>query len=208
VCTYIDPELRGGKFTDACSADLVEKINFRGKPHLFYPTWPLDVGIVRATAADEFGNLSFEDEALFSSNLGIALAVKASGGTVIAQVQRVVPRGERAATDVSIPGSLVDRIVVAPDQIMVTETPLDPHYLGRERLPLDDLPRLPGGPDTIIARRASAEVRKRELSIFGFGAAANIPLAMAGEGLFANGGLNDYEFTTEHGSFGGVVMSG
>jgi len=208
VGTYIDPDLRGGKFTDACSEDLVEKINFRGKPHLFYPTWPLDVGIVRATAADEFGNLSFEDEALFSSNLGIALAVKASGGTVIAQVQRVVARGERAASDVRIPGSLVDRVVVDPDQMMVTETPLDPHYLGRKRLPLDDLPRLPEGPDTIIARRASVEVRKRELSIFGFGAAANIPLAMAGDGLFANGGLSDYEFTTEHGSFGGVVMSG
>jgi propionate CoA-transferase len=56
--------------------------------------------------------------------------------------------------------------------------------------------------------RAAKEVRKHELSIFGFGAAADVPLVMAEQGIFEGDGLKDYWFTTEHGSYGGIVMSG
>ena len=45
------------------TSNLVEKIEFRGKPYLFYPTWKLDVAIIRAGEADDAGNLSFESEA-------------------------------------------------------------------------------------------------------------------------------------------------
>src|SRR5690606_4461767 len=78
--TYIDPRHGGGKFTPRCKDDLVEVMDFRGEEHLFYPSWPLNVGIIRAASSDEFGNLSWEDEPLVSSNLQIALAVKACGG--------------------------------------------------------------------------------------------------------------------------------
>lgn len=36
--------------------------------------------------------------------------------------------------------------------------------------------------DKIVALRAAKEVRRRELSIFGFGAAADVPLVMAEQG--------------------------
>ncbi|WP_315983304.1 CoA-transferase [Aliamphritea spongicola] len=206
--TFIDPDVTGGRFTPSATDDLVEKVSFKGEDYLFYPTWDLNYGIIRATSADANGNLSFENEALVSSNLAIAIAVKASGGTVIAQVEREVPRGSRNIHDVQLPGSLVDRIVVVEDQAFCTELERDPNYLGEQRIPVSDLPKPPPGADKIIAARAAEAVRKHELTIFGFGASGDIPLVMAEQGLLAGDQVYDYEFTTEHGSYGGVVMSG
>ena len=206
--TYADPRQQGGKFTSRCKQDLIELVEFRGKEYLFYPTFPLNVGFIRASSADPFGNLSYEDEALISSNVALALAVKASGGIVIAQVRHEVSRYSRPAHHVRIPGVLVDHYVVTPDQMSGTGITLDPAYLGGARPNLHRLPVLPLGPDKVIARRAAREVRPGRTSIFGFGASSDVPLIMAEDGLFDDGRIDDYQFTTEHGPFGGVVMSG
>lgn len=207
VGTYSDPEQGGGKFTARCSDDLIQKIQLGGEACLFYPTWPLDVAIIRASSADESGNLSFEDEPLLSGGLALALAAKACGGRVIAQVRRIVPRGQRSATEVRLPGMFVDSIVVDPQMMMTTDTPYDRNFIA----PGSDasaFPAIPFGPDKVIARRAAREVRKRELSIFGFGAAADVPLVMAEQGLIdLRNAADDYWFTTEHGSYGGIVMN-
>ncbi|WP_353171824.1 acyl CoA:acetate/3-ketoacid CoA transferase [Paracandidimonas soli] len=208
IGTFIDPDQTGGRLTSKATEDLVRKITFEGRPMLFYPAWNLDVGIIRATTSDDLGNLSFEDDPMLSSALALAMAVKACGGTVIAQVKRIVERGSRAAINVRIPAALVDRIVVVPEQMMVTDIQLDPAYLGIENRPLDQLKTVPFSPAKIIARRASQEVRKHELSIFGFGASSDIPLVMAEDGRLNETTVDDYSFTTEHGSYGGVVMNG
>jgi propionate CoA-transferase len=206
--TYVDPDLGGGKLTELAKDHLIQKIKLNGEDLLFYPTWPLDVAIVRASSSDASGNLSFEDEALLSSNMGLVLAAKASGGRVIAQVRRIVAGNSRPASAVGIPGIFVDSVVVDPAMMMTSETPFDSTYFSGTRLSLAELPRPLMTADKVIAARGAREVRKRELSIFGFGAAADIPLVMAEQGLFDNGALSDYWFTTEHGSYGGVVMSG
>lgn len=208
VGTFIDPDETGGRLTEKATEDLVRKIDFEGKKMLFYPSWSIDVGIIRATASDDLGNLSFEDDPMLSSALALAMAVKACGGKVIAQVKRIVDRGTRAAITVRIPAALVDEIVVVPDQMMVTDIKHDPAYLGQDPQPLNELKKIPFSPAKIIARRASQEVRKRELSIFGFGASSDIPLVMVEDGRINEETVDDYWFTTEHGSFGGIVMNG
>jgi propionate CoA-transferase len=206
--TYIDPQHGGGRFTDKAKDDLVRRVEFEGQSYLFYPAWKLDTVFVYASTADEEGNLSFENEALVSSNIALVLAAKAHGGRVIAQVRKTVPNGERPASEVRIPGMFVDAVVVDPDMMMTTEVKFDPVYFSGKRRPLAQLPPIPMSADKIVALRAAKEVRRRELSIFGFGAAADVPLVMAEQGLFKNGELKDYWFTTEHGSYGGIVMSG
>ena len=206
--TYADPRQQGGKFTARAKDDLIELIEFRGKPYLFYPTFPLNVALIRASSADAAGNLSYEDETLISSNIALALAVKASGGIVIAQVREEVPRYSRPAHHVRIPGVLVDHYVVEPEQMSGTDIRLDRAYLGGAPPNLNSLPKLPLGPDKVIARRASREVRPGRTCIFGFGASSDMPLVMAEAGLFDDGRIGDYQFTTEHGPFGGIVMSG
>ena len=206
--TYIDPRQTGGKLNPRTKDDIVEVVDFRGEEMLFYPTWPLDVGIIRASSADMFGNLSFEDEPIMSAALGIALAVKACGGRVIAQVRRIVEPYARAAHTVRIPGVLVDRVVVDPDQVMVTDVPFDNMFLGGQWASLDRLPKLPMSADKVIARRAAQEVEPHVVSIFGFGASSDIPLVMIESGRITPETVHDYPFTTEHGPFGGIVMSG
>lgn len=205
--TYIDPRLGGGRFTERCPEDLVEVTQFRGEEYLFYPSWPLNVGIIRAASSDEFGNLSWEDEPLTSSSLQIALAVKACGGKVIAQVRRIVPRHSRPVASVRVPGVLVDAVVLDPDMVMSTGVAYDAGYLGEASHEMN-LPPLPLSADKVIARRAAREVRRGEVSIFGFGASADAPQVMAEDGLLTGDKLYDYLFTTEHGPFGGFVMSG
>jgi propionate CoA-transferase len=206
--TYADPRQQGGKFTARATEDLVRVIELDGEEYLFYPSWKLDVGILRASSADEFGNLSFEDEPIQSSNLSLALAVKACGGRVIAQVRKIVPRNSRKASEVRIPGVLVDHVVVDPQQMMTTDVPYDEAYLGGKPYRSTHGYEIPPGFDKVIARRAAREVRPGVVSIFGFGASSDAPLVMDEEGLFDDGRINDYYFTTEHGPFGGLVMSG
>lgn len=208
--TYIDPDHGGGKFTDLAREDLVRKVQFEGEEYLFYPTWPIDYAIIRASSSDGFGNLSWEDEALVSSNIAMAIAAKASGGKVIAQVRRIVERGTRSAPQVRLPGVFVDAVVEDAEQFMVTDTPFDRSYLGGQPMApiVKALPKLAFGADKIVAYRASLEVRPHRLSILGFGASSDIPLVMAEYGMLTGDNANDYWFTTEHGSFGGVVMSG
>lgn len=207
--TYADPRQQGGKFTTTAQEDLVRVVEFEKQEYLFYPTWPLDVAILRASTADEAGNLSFEDEPIHSSNLALALAAKASGGRVIAQVRRIVARSSRKAGDVRIPGVLVDHVVVDADQMMTTDVPFDAAYLGGGRYaPSPGLSPTPASVDKVIARRAAAAVRPGVTTIFGFGASSDVPMVMSEDGKFDEGRILDYNFTTEHGSFGGLVMSG
>jgi len=206
--TYVDPRYGGGRFTALAEDGLVELVRFRGEEFLFYPSWPLDVGILRASSADEHGNLSFEDLPLTSSALALALAVRASGGTVIAQVARIVPRGSRPAHQVRIPGVLVDHVVVVADQPVGTDVLSDPAYLAPVPDPVRRLPRLPAGADKVIARRVAAELRAGETTILGFGGSSDAILAMAEDGGLDGNRIEDYVLTTEHGGFGGVVMNG
>jgi len=73
-----------------------------------------NVGIIRATTADELDSLSMEQEAIYGSTLSTVEAVKASpGGLVLAQVLRVVTLGEIHPKHVAVPGPLVDYVVAA-----------------------------------------------------------------------------------------------
>jgi propionate CoA-transferase len=118
-----------------------------------------------------------------------------------------VPRGSRPAQMVRIPGALVDHVVLDPQQMMTTEVAHDTAYLGGQLYDPSKIPSVAFGPDKIIARRAAQEIKPGVVSIFGFGASSDTPLVMAEQGAFDNGKIDDYAFTTEHGPFGGLVMS-
>lgn len=208
VGSFVDPDQTGGKITPCATDDLVEKLDFRGKPHLFIPSQQLDYGIIRATSADKHGNLSFEDDPLVSTALHIALAVKACGGKVIAQVKRIYEPGDMHAHMVKVPGVFVDEIVVDPEQLLVTGVQDDARFLGRERIDPRELTPLKPGAPTVIARRSAKMINRNELTIYGFGASSSIPTIFATEGRFDGEGIHDYPATTEHGSYGGIVTSG
>ena len=208
VGTFVDPDQTGGKMTACAAEDLVEKIDFRGSPHLFFPSIQLDYGIIRATSSDKHGNLAFEDDPLMSTALAIALAVKACGGKVIAQVKRIYEPGDMHAHMVKVPGAFVDQVVIDPEQLLVTGIQDDARFLGQKRMDPRDLAPLKPGAQTVIARRSAEMINRNELTIYGFGASSAIPTIFATEGRFDGDGIYDYPATTEHGCYGGIVTSG
>ena len=85
----------------------------QGKKYLIYKAIPINVAIIRGTTADSMGNISMERESVYADNLIQAMAARASGGLVLAQVERVACDGSLRPRQVRIPGTLVDGLVVA-----------------------------------------------------------------------------------------------
>ena len=72
VDAFVDPRLGGGKQSPRTHEDLVQLLQIDGKEYLFYRAFPVDVAVIRATTADENGNLTMEEEPYFCESFSIA----------------------------------------------------------------------------------------------------------------------------------------
>jgi propionate CoA-transferase len=182
---------------------LIERIEFEGEPWLRYRTFPIHVGLIRATSADRRGNLTMEHEGLIGEVLPIAQAAKNHGGIVIAQVQQLIDRIEDPKA-VRVPGSLVDYIVVAePEQHAQTfgEQFNESFVTGANgRCPI---PPLAFSERKIIGRRALMEIRPGDIVNLGIGLPEAVAAVAAETGRF-----DEFTLTVESGPTGGVPASG
>jgi acyl CoA:acetate/3-ketoacid CoA transferase len=200
--TFVDPE-RGGCAMNALAAaePVVSRVAFAGDTWLFFPTIVPQVAIIRATTADERGNLSYEHEGAYLGPLDQALAARNNGGMVIAQVKRLAKAGSLKPQRVVVPGILVDAIVVAPDQMQTTQTPYDPAISGEIVRPMDSFSLAEWGIGKVIARRVARELRHGDAVNLGFGISANVPRILIEEGLHG-----EVTWVIEQGAVGGVPL--
>ena len=202
--TFVDPALQGCAMNARAAADpIVRKVEFAGEEWLFFPTVTPRVAIIRATTADEKGNLSFEHEGAFLGALDQALAARNNDGIVIAQVKRVVRAGSLNPQHVHVPGILVDRIVVDPEQWQTTQTVYDPAISGEIAHAQSAFEFQPFGPEKVIARRAALELADGMAVNLGFGISANVPRILLEEGLHGQ-----VTWVIEQGAVGGVPLLG
>jgi propionate CoA-transferase len=201
--TYVDPRHTGGKQNARTTEDLVEVVTLRGQEWLLYHAFAIDVAVIRASTADEDGNLTMEEEAVQGEMLAMAMAARNSGGTVIAQVHQLAPANSLPQRDVKIPGALVDVVVVDPEQTQTYATPYSPYYAGRLRRPAVAGAPLPLDVRKVIGRRSLLEFAPGDICNLGFGISQGI-----GAIAFEEDIANRLVLTVEQGIFGGVPVAG
>jgi propionate CoA-transferase len=202
--TFVDP-LREGCAMNAAGAarPIVARVEFGGETWLHFPNIIPNVAILRATTADEFGNLTYEHEGAYLGGLEQAICVRNHGGLVIAQVSRITKRGSLRPHDVRVPGHLVDMVVIDPDQKQTCETPYDPAISGQIMQPWSSFERAEHGIEKVIARRAAMELRPGMTANLGFGISALVPRILLEEGH-----PDAVTWAIEQGAVGGMPLTG
>jgi len=202
--TFCDPRLQGGRCNAAAVEPIVELMQIDGADVLRYRPFPVDVAVIRGTYADEHCNISAVEEPADLDSYPIALAAKHCGGIVIAQVRELVPAGSLRPREVSVPGRLVDYVLVAPDQRQTYHGPYDLALagLGSEAefalpAPSADIVR------RIVAHRGVEELIDGATLNFGFGMSAGVA-----EEIVRLGNAKNYWFTIEQGIHGGQLLTG
>ena len=97
--TFVDPCRGGGRQSARATDDLVELVTLAGEEWLFFPRLAVDVAFLRGTTADEDGNVSMEQEAVYGEMLAMAQAtrvVRVARATTTAM--RVSTRGARKSS--------------------------------------------------------------------------------------------------------------
>jgi propionate CoA-transferase len=214
--TFVDPRLDAGAINavarDAVargSRRYVEELVLRGERWLLYPSFPIDVALIRGTSVDPRGNLSTEHEAFHHELLAIAQAARNSGGIVIAQARRVVDHHPDLHA-VKVPGILIDHVVLAEhddEHMMTFGERYNPAYHTAWRGPSHAPPRPAPAPldaRRIVQRRALLELVARRPRVVNLG--VGMP---AGIGAVADEeGVDGFTLTVEAGPIGGTPADG
>ena len=205
--TFCDPRFGGGKMNEATTENLVELVEILGQEHLVYKVPTLNIGLIRGTTADEHGNISLEEEAAPVDALDVAMAVKAMGGKVIAQVKQVVSSASMDRNKVVIPGTVVDAVVIAqnPEETH-RQTPgsyYNPVLAGYYKEETSASKPMPLDERKVIARRAAMELKKNSAVNLGIGIPEGVA-AVAGE----EGCGHELILTVESGLIGGIPTGG
>lgn len=202
IDTFVDPDRHGCAMNAGAAAEpIVRKVDFDGEPWLYFKSIAPHVAIIRATTADERGNLTYEHEGAYLGGMDQALAAHNNGGIVIAQVKRITKDGSLRPHDVRVPGVLIDYIVVDPDQMQTTQTAYDPAISGEIFRPLESF-RVPSFDiQKVIARRVAMELESGSAVNLGFGISANVPRILLEEGRHG-----EVTWVIEQGPVGGIPL--
>ncbi len=114
--SFVDPRHEGGRQSKSARKTWSSSSNSAARIICSSSRTSSTSAFLRGTTADEDGNVTMEEEAVFLEMMSEAQATRRCGGIVIVQVKRMARRGTLPAKQVKIPGILVDLVVVEPNQ--------------------------------------------------------------------------------------------
>lgn len=209
--TFADPRMEGCKGNQKAidsGREVVKVLNIDGKDYLLYGALPMDICFIRATYADEDGNISMEEEALRAEQQEMAAAVHNNGGVVVVQVKDVVRSGSLNARNVAIHKKFVDFVVKAsPENSRQSyahpEIDVRPEFLGVKKLPLSSIAPMKLNVRKVVARRGAMELIPDAMVNLGIGIADGVANVANEEGIASRMTLS-----IESGTMGGVPAGG
>ena len=210
---FVDPRIDGPGINNISNDDsLVRLVEVDNEEFLYYKLPKINIALIKGTAADRRGNISFDDMYMSGDALSICQAAKANGGKVIVQVDKLVRKPTRPRNAI-IPGCLVDAIVV------VEQEPLGSGYealTGSFEIPsgqwdmwVEIIDRMSASERKnsviadIIGRRASQELHEGDIVNIGVGIPEYVSRYAKESGM-----LNKITLTVESGGVGGFPASG
>lgn len=210
---FVDPRMEGPGINGISKDDsLVKYVELDGEEFLYYKLPRITVAIIKGTCADRKGNISFDDMFTAGDALSISQAVKANGGKVIVQVDRLVVKTSRPHSTI-IPGCLVDAIVEIPPQPRHAayesltgsfEIPYTQWQDWAEMLEKRTMTKsVLNASAEIIGKRAALELKPDDIVNIGVG----IPETVT-KYARENGILDKITLTVESGGVGGFPASG
>lgn len=208
--TFVDPRIEGGKMNDRTrdKEDIVGIVTVDGVEYMQYKEVPIHTLVIRGTYADEAGNITTEEEAMVLEVLPAVMATKRFGGKVICQVKHVAKAGTLDPKKVTVPGVLVDAVVVCEDPIhdhrQTSSWYYDPSYSGQNHAPSAHCAAIPLTIRKVIGRRAVMQLKKDVIINVGTG----IPNDVIGPILAEEDVQDDVMLTVESGIYGGVPAGG
>lgn len=210
---FVDPRREGPGINQiSTDSSFVKVVTVDGEEFLYYKLPKITVAMIKGTAADRKGNISFDDMYMSGDALSICQAAKSNNGIVIVQVDRIVDMPSRPRNAI-IPGCLVDAIIVqepeARDEAFSAltgsfEIPFAEWHGWTEKLEaVTSASRDRSVASHIIGRRAAQELRQEDIVNIGIG----IP-EMISQYAKQNGMLDHITLTVESGGIGGFPASG
>ena len=207
---FVDPRKEGPGINRISIDDsLVKHVEVDGEEFLYYKLPKINIALIKGTAADRKGNITFDDMFMSGDALSICQAVKANRGKVIVQVDRLVDTPSRPRNAI-IPGCLVDAIVVVEPETRNEaytaltgsfEIPYEEWNTWSERLDSVSVKQSKNNTvANIIGKRASKELRVDDIVNIGIG----IP-EMVSRFARKSGMLDMVTLTVESGGIGGFA---
>ncbi|MCQ2520239.1 MAG: propionate CoA-transferase [Lachnospiraceae bacterium] len=210
---FVDPKIDGPGINSISKDDsLVKSVEVDGEEFLYYKLPKIKVALIKGTAADSKGNITFDDMYMSGDALSLCQATKANGGKVIVQVDRIVSTPSRPRNTI-IPGCFVDAIV------MVKPEPRHAAYeslTGSFEIPYsqwtDWSEMLENRTSTksvvnvaanVIGKRAAMELKQDDIVNIGVGIPETVTKYARESGI-----LNKVTLTVESGGIGGFPASG
>lgn len=210
---FVDPLIDGPGINDISKDDsYVKRVEVDGEEFLYYKLPKIDVALIKGTAADRKGNITFDDMYMSGDALSICQAAKANGGKVIVQVDRIVSTPSRPRNTI-IPGCLVDAIVMVEPEMRHAafesltgsfEIPYsqwqDWSEMLETRTSTKNVVNVPGN---IIGKRAALELSEDDIVNIGVGIPETVTKYARESGI-----LDKVTLTVESGGVGGFPASG
>lgn len=206
--TTADPRLDGCCANNLAKKEepIVELMPIKDKDYLFYKTFPINVALIKASYADEDGNISFEHEAVLGEQFNMAAAAHNNNGLVIVEVSDIKPKGSLKAKDVLIHSKLVDYVVVSTPDVSLGDYNLPvyrPELTGEKKIVTDAIKIRDLDIRKVCARRSSLELRKGYAVNLGVGMPDGVASVALEEGV-----LDDIYLSIETGPMGGIPVGG